>query len=224
VSLNKKEKNMGIATRILTAAAVLCTLGAPAFAAVTLQTNETAFLAAGNITQSTNFDAYGSGFSFLGNPHTVGALTFTSGNNLVVGTATGYGNSRNLLAFNGWSPMSGTVAGQNDLFGFKLTLLGTASPVTATLQTNLGSYVFSGLVPAANPGLSFYGFQAGAGEYFTGFTLASAQGTGSAPSTTDFVLGTAGGVPEPATWAMLIAGFGLVGAAARRRGVAAVSG
>ncbi|MCG2840291.1 THxN family PEP-CTERM protein [Sandaracinobacter sp. RS1-74] len=27
----------------------------------------------------------------------------------------------------------------------------------------------------------------------------------------------AGGVPEPATWAMLIAGFGLVGAAARRR-------
>ena len=25
------------------------------------------------------------------------------------------------------------------------------------------------------------------------------------------------GVPEPATWAMLIAGFGLVGAAARRR-------
>ena len=26
-----------------------------------------------------------------------------------------------------------------------------------------------------------------------------------------------GGVPEPATWAMFIAGFGLVGAAARRR-------
>ncbi len=26
-----------------------------------------------------------------------------------------------------------------------------------------------------------------------------------------------GGVPEPATWAMLILGFGLVGAAARRR-------
>ena len=29
--------------------------------------------------------------------------------------------------------------------------------------------------------------------------------------------GGAGGVPEPASWAMLIAGFGLVGAAARRR-------
>ena len=33
-------------------------------------------------------------------------------------------------------------------------------------------------------------------------------------------IGTAG-VPEPASWAMLIAGFGLVGAAARRRTVAA---
>ncbi len=28
---------------------------------------------------------------------------------------------------------------------------------------------------------------------------------------------TAGAIPEPATWAMLIAGFGLVGLAARRR-------
>jgi hypothetical protein len=32
--------------------------------------------------------------------------------------------------------------------------------------------------------------------------------------------GAVGGVPEPASWAMLIAGFGLVGAAARRRRVA----
>ncbi|MCG2842179.1 PEPxxWA-CTERM sorting domain-containing protein [Sandaracinobacter sp. RS1-74] len=31
------------------------------------------------------------------------------------------------------------------------------------------------------------------------------------------VPGTPGGVPEPATWAMLIAGFGLVGSAMRRR-------
>lgn len=35
--------------------------------------------------------------------------------------------------------------------------------------------------------------------------------------------GTSGVVPEPATWAMLIAGFGLVGAAARRRRASAVS-
>lgn len=38
-----------------------------------------------------------------------------------------------------------------------------------------------------------------------------------------FVLGTAAVVPEPASWAMMIAGFGLVGAAARRRRNAAVA-
>ena len=33
----------------------------------------------------------------------------------------------------------------------------------------------------------------------------------------------AGGVPEPATWAMMIMGFGLVGFAARRRAAAVVT-
>lgn len=33
-----------------------------------------------------------------------------------------------------------------------------------------------------------------------------------------FVAGDGGAVPEPATWALMIAGFGLVGVAARRRG------
>jgi hypothetical protein len=36
----------------------------------------------------------------------------------------------------------------------------------------------------------------------------------------NFVFDTAGAVPEPASWAMLIAGFGLTGAAMRRRRVA----
>lgn len=34
---------------------------------------------------------------------------------------------------------------------------------------------------------------------------------------------TVGGVPEPATWALMLAGFGLTGAAVRRRGAATVS-
>jgi hypothetical protein len=37
------------------------------------------------------------------------------------------------------------------------------------------------------------------------------------------VLGTTGAVPEPASWAMMIAGFGLVGAASRRRRNTAVA-
>ena len=36
-------------------------------------------------------------------------------------------------------------------------------------------------------------------------------------SDTGFVLPGAGSVPEPASWALMIGGFGLVGAAARRQ-------
>ncbi|MCG2840018.1 PEPxxWA-CTERM sorting domain-containing protein [Sandaracinobacter sp. RS1-74] len=61
----------------------------------------------------------------------------------------------------------------------------------------------------------------GTPDAFVGFT----SGTGSAAANHDVISWIfnddykpiVGGVPEPATWAMLIAGFGLVGAAARRR-------
>jgi hypothetical protein len=53
------------------------------------------------------------------------------------------------------------------------------------------------------------------------FTVNAGDSYGFYVSTTDGALGrgalTVGAVPEPASWAMLIAGFGLVGAAARRR-------
>lgn len=51
----------------------------------------------------------------------------------------------------------------------------------------------------------------GSGSYFDNVTF----GAGGGPAT--------GSVPEPASWAMLIAGFGLTGAAMRRRRVAVVS-
>lgn len=53
-------------------------------------------------------------------------------------------------------------------------------------------------------------FSAGAGERISGLRLTS---TGVAFEFDSF----AANVPEPATWAMLITGFGLVGAASRRR-------
>ncbi|WP_188764074.1 PEPxxWA-CTERM sorting domain-containing protein, partial [Sandarakinorhabdus glacialis] len=47
--------------------------------------------------------------------------------------------------------------------------------------------------------------------------------TGSHFSLDNFVGDAVGGVPEPATWGMMIVGFGLVGAAARRRKALAVT-
>jgi hypothetical protein len=53
------------------------------------------------------------------------------------------------------------------------------------------------------------------------FTVTAGDSYGFYVRTTDGALGrgalTVGAVPEPASWAMLIAGFGLVGAVARRR-------
>ncbi len=48
---------------------------------------------------------------------------------------------------------------------------------------------------------------------FTSLTLV----TNNVENWSGLTIGTSGAVPEPASWAMLIAGFGLVGAAARRR-------
>ena len=51
-------------------------------------------------------------------------------------------------------------------------------------------------------------------------TSETQKGVGTRWTTSGGVSGVvAGGVPEPATWAMMIAGFGLVGAAMRRRKV-----
>jgi hypothetical protein len=60
-------------------------------------------------------------------------------------------------------------------------------------------------------------FIAGAGQVITGLRLSS---TGVAFEFDTFAaesMVTTAGIPEPASWAMLIAGFGLVGAASRRR-------
>ncbi len=57
--------------------------------------------------------------------------------------------------------------------------------------------------------------------YETGYTVTEAKvfGEFSADAPITYIIRLSGSamVPEPATWAMLIAGFGLVGAAARRR-------
>jgi hypothetical protein len=70
--------------------------------------------------------------------------------------------------------------------------------------------------PATNRRVNFI---AGTGEVITGLRLRS-EGVAfefDSFAATEVITPGGGAVPEPATWAMLLAGFGLVGVSARRR-------
>ena len=86
-----------------------------------------------------------------------------------------------------------------------------ATPLTATLVGNLFT------LTVANSLLTSTGFTP---ENY-GWNLWPRTGVGAGTLITDFApdngLISASGVPEPATWGMLVGGFGLLGAALRRR-------
>lgn len=82
----------------------------------------------------------------------------------------------------------------------------------------LGTYGNSGWVP-----FSFTAPTAGSYTLEIGGRNVLDNGGGPTGAVIDAVTVTSGAVPEASTWAMLIAGFGLVGAAARRRRTAAAA-
>ncbi len=187
-----------------------------------------AFHALGVITQLTNFDSYVEGdITYIGDPYTVGQLTFTSTQNSVFGKHyPGYGNVRNALVNNILEPMNVAIGGSGyNLFSFQIGDLVGDADVTLWIDTNLDSFGF-GLGPyPSNEGFKFYGFLAPDGQYFTGFHF-SANDAVTAPAFSEFELGHTGpacntrvctdtSVPEPRAWALLILGFGAVGATLR---------
>jgi hypothetical protein len=104
--------------------------------------------------------------------------------------------------------------GSIDLYN-EVKVLGAGNVVLGTFS--------GGVLPPSNGNQSTaatnrrVSFTAGAGEVITGLVLTS---TGVAFEFDDFyadAASTTNGIPEPASWAMLIAGFGLVGAVSRRR-------
>lgn len=163
----------------------------------------------------TNDTTYGSTFS------DISALTLDDGTQL---SFSGAANVRSIGS--GWSTWSGGYTG-NVLY------TNGATSFTINFDTAVGGF---GLFAEPNPFDIFtltmtlsdgsivsgdYSGSSGAG--FLGF-VGNGISSATISSSTDFAVGdfyvASGAVPEPATWAMMIGGFALVGASMRRRSMA----
>jgi PEP-CTERM motif len=178
--------------RLVLAAIVLAaTVSTPAFAGTTVFTGNTTGGPTYNRPLSgfppTNLSGVGTAVRYVVNPFTVS----TSGayNFLNLGTYDTYLGIHNVL-FNPLNALQNAVA-YNDDFGGSLSSGFTALTLTA--------------------GVSYFAVSSGfSNSDFGAFTL-TISGPGNITG------GGLSAVPEPAAWAMMIAGFGFVGAAMRRR-------
>ena len=146
----------------------------------------------------------------------IGAVTVSSNYSQVVGVAVGsfadqwiFDVPTTLLSGGSVSNLNISIQNIGDLYninGLSVQLYDNANNLLANLDSNAGSStnhkVGSGVFAAAN-------------DYY--FTV-SGTGTGSLGGKYVFAVSTLP-VPEPETYAMLLAGLGIVGAVARRRNV-----
>jgi PEP-CTERM motif len=210
--------------RPLAAAALLLAVGSSQ-AALTVYTSAAAF---GSAISSPGVDTY-TGLSITGPTNspitrTAGAYTYTAAASTSsffgAGTTANPWLSTNLasdsITFSGFSP---SVQGLGGLFyGSDIAGNFLAGDVTLTATDSLGASVTQVISPASIT--SFLGFVSTGN--LVSVTLASvplASGAAIWPTADNLTLGvvTTGVIPEPGTYAMLLAGLGFVGFMARRR-------
>jgi hypothetical protein len=142
-------------------------------------------------------------FSFVSSaPITIGSHTFAAGSNLLSGSFGGAGIAGKNFGTSGGLESSvsggGTITFTSDFLDFSHTN-------DRDLSLSLGA--ITSLVANVNKGLNF-----ASGKALRSFRATATGSFSSDPAPTVTAL------PEPQSWALLIAGFGLVGAVARRRG------
>lgn len=171
--------------------------------------------------------------SFTAGPVTFGDITYSSTtSNSVIGYNNGYGFASN----GGWSGGLGMAGLNTDrgtmTFTFAAPVGGVMAdinwapccssglPVTLAIYDSANTLLESfqladGSSNSVAPG--YWGFQRGQGD------IAYMTMSNGYVGARDFSTLVGGAVPEPATWALMISGFGMVGATLRRRKTVAVT-
>lgn len=197
---------------------------------VTFVASQDALNSLGTISQNTNFDSYGSGWTYTATPLTIGELTFVAGQQALVGGVAAYGAERPLFTDDYVQGTYVNVAGSHNLFGMNAANFYGSGLMNVVVTTNLASYNFSMVISGPTPPLTFLGFESSFGEDILQIFYGGPNATGA----TDFQIGNApqpheggdpvaGGVPEPASWLTMLLGFGVIGFAMRDRKRATVS-
>lgn len=186
-------------------------------------TDADVFHALGTIDQVTSFDALfpDAGSMFIDDLFVDGDLSIASlGNNTIVGAGVApYFAVRNAFANNVDDPIKVLInAPGYDLLSFRVGDLVGSDAVTVDFTLSDGFYGTGVLSWPAQEGFRFHGFQAPEGKYFTSFRLKANTSNGfHRIGLAEIELGRVGAVPEPASWALMILGFGGVGASLRAR-------
>lgn len=199
-------------------------LATAADATVTLFTDRAAFLAAVLNPGTDTFDDLPAGLLPATLDRTAGSYGYTvSAPNGLFSGSLGAGDvfmianrSTNSLLFSGFTGGVGAIGA--DIFAADFPgVFAAVSSISVVFEAGGNENVFVITNPTAT---SFFGIRSTSG--LTSFAIVgpgTIDGPFRWPSANNLVLAAA--IPEPATWAMLIAGFGLVGVAARRRRPAA---
>lgn len=206
-----------------TVVAVVATFALPA-AAVTTYTSQASFDAAvtGETTFGFNEGNSSSHFHVAANPYTQSGITFA--NNVTAADIAAGGIPIIFLIGNAATPSYGV-----DFLSYQNTQVGVSADLTSPGVTALGflysTYIVGGAATISVNGGAPTALAITGTPQFIGFTSLTPitninivfPGAYSLDLTSVSYAGATVAVPEPAVWGLMIAGFGMVGVASRRR-------